>query len=114
MGRRRYAPELRSSHGGRRQAAEREAINAPIQGTNADLIKQAMVRLQTELARRGLQTRLLLQVHDELVLEVPEDEMAEAKTLVKTVMEDDGGLLSVPLRVELESGQNWEEMRSER
>jgi DNA polymerase-1 len=114
MGRRRYAPELRSSHGGRRQAAEREAINAPIQGTNADLIKQAMVRLQSELARRGLQARLLLQVHDELVLEVPDDEMADVKALVKTVMEDDGGLLSVPLKVELESGLNWEEMRPER
>lgn len=114
MGRRRYAPELRSSHGGRRQAAERESINAPIQGTNADLIKQAMVRLQGELTRRGLQARVLLQVHDELVLEVPDDEMAEVKQLVRAIMEDDDGLLSVPLKVELESGQNWEEMRSER
>ncbi|HZG66440.1 MAG TPA: DNA polymerase, partial [Herpetosiphonaceae bacterium] len=113
MGRRRYAPELKSSHGGRRQAAEREAINAPIQGTNADLIKQAMVRLHAELLRRGLQARMLLQVHDELVLEVPDEEMREVKGIVKSVMEDDGEMLSVPLKVELESGQNWEEMRPE-
>jgi len=110
MGRRRYTPELKSSHGGRRQAAEREAINAPIQGTNADIIKQAMVRLQHELIARGLRSRLLLQVHDELVLEVPDDELNEARRLVCRVMEDIPDVLSVPLKVEVESGRNWEEM----
>lgn len=111
MGRRRYAPELKSAHGGRRQAAEREAINAPIQGTNADIIKQAMVRLRQELIERGLQSRLLLQVHDELVLEVPDDELSEMRKLVRQVMEDGDGGLSVPLRVEVEVGRNWEDMK---
>jgi DNA polymerase I len=111
MGRRRYVPELRSSHGGRRQAAEREAINAPIQGTNADLIKLAMVRLYAEIQRRGLQSRMLLQVHDELVLEVPEDEMTEITKVVCETMEGVGTDLTVPLRVEVESGRNWEEMK---
>ncbi len=110
MGRRRYAPELRSSHGGRRQAAERESINAPIQGTNADLIKLAMVNLHAEIKRRGLQTHMLLQVHDELVLEVPDDEMDEVTTIVCETMEGVGTDLTVPLRVEVESGRNWEEM----
>ena len=111
MGRRRYAPELTSSHGGRRQAAEREAINAPIQGTNADLIKLAMVRLQAELRRRRLVARMLLQVHDELVLEVPDAELAEARALVREIMVGVGTVLSVPLEVGLESGRNWEEMK---
>ncbi len=111
MGRRRYAPELRSSHGGRRQAAERESINAPIQGTNADLIKLAMVRLHAELISRGLQARMLLQVHDELVLEVPDDEMTEVSKIVCETMEGVGTDLTVPLRVEVESGRNWEEMK---
>ncbi len=110
MGRRRYAPELKSAHGGRRQAAEREAINAPIQGTNADLIKQAMVRLHAELGTRALRSRLLLQVHDELVLEVPDDEVEEVSRLVCDVMEGVGTDLSVPLRVEIETGRNWEQM----
>ena len=111
MGRRRYAPDLKSGHGGRRQAAEREAINAPIQGTNADLIKQAMVRLQGELRRRALRSRLLLQVHDELVLEAPDDEMEETSALVRELMEGVGTDLSVPLKVEVETGRNWEEMK---
>jgi DNA polymerase-1 len=110
MGRRRYSPDLKSSHGGRRQAAEREAINAPIQGTNADLIKQAMARLHAQLQARALRARMLLQVHDELVLEVPDDELEEAGRLVREVMEGVGIDLSVPLRVEIAIGQNWEEM----
>lgn len=111
MGRRRYIPELKSAHGGRRQAAEREAINAPIQGTNADLIKQAMVHLHAELRRRNMRSRMLLQVHDELVLEVPDDEMEDASALVREVMEGVRGDLSVPIEVEIESGGNWEEMK---
>ena len=111
LGRRRYTPELKSSHGGRRQAAEREAINAPIQGTNADIIKLAMVRLHSELRRRELRARMLLQVHDELVLEVPDEEMAEVSRLVCEVMEG-VELLSVPLEVGLEAGRNWEEMHA--
>ena len=110
MGRRRYSPDLKSSHGGRRQAAEREAINAPIQGANADLIKQAMDRLHVQLPARALRARMLLQVHDELVLEVPDDELEEAGRLVREVMEGVGTDLSVPLRVEIAIGQNWEEM----
>ncbi|HZB96556.1 MAG TPA: DNA polymerase I, partial [Herpetosiphonaceae bacterium] len=110
MGRRRYTPDLKSSHGGRRQAAEREAINAPIQGANADLIKQAMDRLHVQLPARALRARMLLQVHDELVLEVPDDELEEAGRLVREIMEGVGTDLSVPLRVEIAIGQNWEEM----
>ena len=97
--------------GPRKQAAEREAINAPIQGTSADLIKMAMIELFNELNKRGLAAKMLLQVHDELLLEVPDDELDEVKALVRKVMEGVYPELSVPLEVEVSAGRNWEEMK---
>ena len=114
LGRRRYFPELSGQAGGShnvRQAAERAAINAPIQGTAADIIKIAMIRLHEELRARGARSRLILQVHDELVLEVPEEERVEMVTLVKETME--GAFeLDAPLKVDVAVGQNWEQMES--
>ena len=75
LGRRRLIPEVNSSNRNLREAAERMAINMPVQGTSADIIKVAMVKLDKEMAKLGLKSRLLLQVHDELIFEVPDDEM---------------------------------------
>ncbi len=110
LGRRRYMPELTSTNGARRQAAEREAINAPIQGTSADLIKMAMVRLHDELVRRALGAKMLLQVHDELVLEVPDAEVAEVRQLVQATMSEVYPELTVPLEVHLATGTDWDSM----
>jgi DNA polymerase-1 len=111
LNRRRYFPELadtRSSHR-RRQAAERMAINTPIQGSAADIIKLAMIRLHRRLAEEGLAGRMLLQVHDEVVLEVPEDEVASTAEVVREAME--GAItLDVPLKVDVEMGKNWLDM----
>jgi DNA polymerase-1 len=109
FGRRRYMPELRSGPPQRRQAAQREAINAPIQATAADIMKIAMIRVDEELRRRNLRTRLLLQVHDELILEAPREELDVAARLVCEAMEN-AYKLCVPLKVEMESGPNWLEM----
>lgn len=108
FGRRRFMPELMSK-GPRRQAAEREAVNAPIQATAADIMKLAMIRVARELKQRGLRTRMLLQVHDELILEAPHDELAEVQQMVREVMEQ-VYTLRVPLRVHVALGNNWEEM----
>jgi DNA polymerase-1 len=114
FGRRRYfgsgSSNALNSKGHGQAAAEREAKNAPIQGTNADLIKMAMVRLFHELQQRGLKAKMLLQVHDELLLETPDDELDEVKTLVREVMEGVYPELSVPLEVGISTGRNWEEM----
>jgi DNA polymerase-1 len=112
LGRRRYFPELQSTrraYAGRRAAAERQAINAPIQGTAADILKIAMIRLARELETRNLQARMVLQVHDEVVLEVPKKELDEAVQLVCQVMEN-AYPLSVPLKVDVEVGENWLDM----
>jgi DNA polymerase-1 len=112
LGRKRYFPELlpgsRASHNAR-QAAERMAINAPIQGTAADIIKIAMIHLHRALQEQSLRARMTLQVHDELVLETPNDEVETVKTLIRQVMEN-AFELKVPLKVDLKVGQNWEEM----
>jgi DNA polymerase-1 len=102
-------PELASS-GPRRQAAEREAINAPIQATAADIMKLAMIQVSEASARHNLQSRMLLQVHDELIFEAPE---AEAETVQQMVRETLEGVcdLRVPLKVDIERGPNWEEMQ---
>jgi DNA polymerase I len=108
FGRRRYMPEL-SSGGPRRAAAEREAINAPIQSTAADIMKIAMIRVDEALRQRKLATRMLLQVHDELIFEAPHAEKDEVVQLVCEQMEG-AHKLNVPLKVDVESGPNWEEM----
>lgn len=110
FGRRRYFRELveGSTGGPRRQAAEREAINAGIQGTAADLIKMAMVRLDTALREGGYVARMLLQVHDELMLEVPDEEIERVAQLVRTMMETVYPELRVPLEVNIEAGTNWD------
>ena len=108
-GRRRDFSHLDSLTGPQRARAEREAINMPIQGTAADIMKQAMIALHTELKKRKLKTRMLLQVHDELVLESPKDEVDEAANLTREVMT--GAFeLRAKLKVDVEVGQNWLEM----
>lgn len=109
FGRRRMMADLKVS-GPRRQAAEREAINAPIQATAADIMKIAMIRVDEALRSSGMKTRLLLQVHDELILEAPEDEVDATVELVCKAMEE-AFTLRVPLKVEVEVGTNWEEMQ---
>jgi DNA polymerase I len=109
LGRRRYFPGLNRMRGPERGRAEREAINMPVQGTAADIIKIAMIRLHAELRSRDLQSRMLLQVHDELVLESPERELDVAVTLVREVM-GEAFDLAVPLKVDVEVGSNWLEM----
>ncbi|MCK6389896.1 MAG: DNA polymerase I [Azonexus sp.] len=107
FGRRLWFPEIRSSNGNRRQAAERAAINAPMQGTAADLIKLAMIAVQGWLETAGLKSRLVLQVHDELVLEVPDEELAEIRSHLPRLMTQ-VATLKVPLVVETGVGPNWE------
>lgn len=112
LGRRRYFPELARGarvHPSVRNAAEREAINMPIQGTAADIIKLAMIRLNQELHERKLAAKMTLQVHDELVLEVPEDEIHAVAPLVRQVMEN-AYPLEAQLKVDVSAGQNWDEM----
>jgi DNA polymerase-1 len=112
LGRRRYFPELqpgsRATHNVR-QSAERMAINAPIQGTAADIIKIAMIRLHRALQERGLRARMILQVHDELVVEAPDEEAATVASLMRQVMESAFDL-KAPLKADLKIGQNWEEV----
>jgi DNA polymerase-1 len=110
LGRRRYSPELMSRNGGIRQQAERMAINAPVQGTAADIIKIAMNRLYDHMQERGVKSKMLLQVHDELLFEVPASELKSMRELVCETME--GAMeLSVPLKVEVKYGKNWDEMQ---
>jgi DNA polymerase-1 len=106
--RRRYLPELKSSIPSVRQFAERMAINAPIQGSAADLIKVAMVNIDHLLTQKGLSSRLIMQVHDELVIEASAREKEEVMNLVKKEMEE-VIRLKVPLKVEIASGKNWDE-----
>lgn len=108
--RRRYLPEINAKNFNLRSFAERTAMNTPIQGTAADIIKLAMVHMDKALFERGLKSRMLLQVHDELVFEVPADELELMKQLLPEVME--GALeLSVPLKAEVSFGSNWYEAK---
>mgnify|MGYP001443793012 FL=1 len=107
FGRRLWFPEIRSSNGNRRQGAERAAINAPMQGTAADLIKMAMIAVSNWLEKSARKSRLVLQVHDELVLEAPDDEMMEIRTHLPRLM-GSVAKLKVPLVVEVGIGPNWE------
>ena len=109
VGRRRYIPEIRSGSAQVRAAGERMAVNMPIQGTAADIIKLAMIRIQREIDDRGLESLMIIQVHDELIFEVPRYELDTMKTLVLELMPAAMDL-AVPLDVELKAGDNWGEM----
>jgi DNA polymerase I len=108
--RRRYVPELRDRNFNIRAFGERTAANSPIQGSAADLIKIAMIRIHERLQRERLSARMLLQVHDELVFEVPGPEMEAVTDLVREEMEG-AAELSVPLVVDVGTGRNWLETK---
>ncbi|MFC2017899.1 DNA polymerase I [Chloroflexota bacterium] len=110
LGRRRYIAELSSSNRQVREAGERMAINMPVQGTAADIIKLAMINLQREIDARRLKSKMLLQVHDELLFEVHPEELDQMKALLTDMMS--GAMeLSVPLKVDIKAGSNWGEMK---
>ena len=110
MGRRRYLPELRSPKAPVREFGKRAAMNTPVQGTAADIIKLAMVRVDAALRKAGMQSRLILQVHDELLLECPLEEAEQAAVLLRDAME--GAIeLQVPLVAEVHQGRNWAEAK---
>ncbi len=108
FGRRLWLPEINSPNGPRRQGAERAAINAPMQGTAADLIKLAMIAVQDWLESTGMKSRMIMQVHDELVLEVPQDELAVVREKLPELMKNVAEL-KVPLLAEVGIGKNWDE-----
>jgi DNA polymerase-1 len=109
LGRRRFLPEINSANRMVREAAERMAINAPVQGSSADIIKIAMINLHREMEKRNLKSKMLLQIHDELLFEVPEAEVAEMKSLVSELMPH-AVELRVPVKIDIKLGKNWAEM----
>jgi DNA polymerase-1 len=109
LGRRRWIPELASRNAQLRSAGERMAINMPIQGTAADIMKIALIRLDERLRSDGSATRMLLSVHDEVLLEVPRDEVAALAPVVREVLAD-ALKLDVPLEVDVKSGSDWDSM----
>jgi len=106
FGRRCWVPGIADRNPSRRAYAERQAINAPLQGGAADIIKRAMVRLPTALRGAGLSARMLLQVHDELLFEAPDDEAEATAGVVREIMQN-AATISVPLVVETGSGRTW-------
>ncbi len=108
FGRRLYLPEINARNGQRRQYAERTAINAPMQGTAADIIKRAMIAVDRELSSNALDAKMIMQVHDELVFEVAADDLAALTELVQSQMEA-AAVLDVPLIVDVGSGSNWDD-----
>jgi DNA polymerase-1 len=109
LGRKRMIQDINAANRQVREAAERMAINMPVQGTSADIIKKAMVNLHREMMQRKLKSKMLLQVHDELVFEVPEAEIADMRQLVPEMMVN-AIQLSIPLKVDVKTGRNWGEM----
>ena len=110
FGRRLYLPDIRNKNANARAGAERAAINAPMQGTASDLIKRAMIDVSRWLASDDLKSKLIMQVHDELVLEVPEAKLDLVKEKLPQIMAKvDEGMLKVPLVAEVGVGMNWEE-----
>jgi DNA polymerase-1 len=109
MGRRRYIPEINSPNRQVRESAERMAINMPVQGTSADIIKIAMVRLYDEMQKHNLKSKMILQVHDELVFEVSPEEVNLLKEMVREIMPT-ALQLRVPLKIDIKSGRNWADM----
>jgi DNA polymerase-1 len=110
FGRRRYLPDINSANFNLRAFAERTAMNTPVQGTAADIIKKAMIDVQAAIREQGLKSRMLLQVHDELVLEATHSELGAVSALLKAAMENTV-TLSVPLSVEVKYGPNWAETK---
>ncbi|MCL6472735.1 MAG: DNA polymerase I [Firmicutes bacterium] len=108
LGRRRYIPELKSSNASTRSLGERYAVNAPLQGTAADIIKLAMIRIDKQIEEEGLKTKMVLQVHDELIFEIPPKEVEVAGRMIKNIMEN-AYPLSVGLKVSTSMGYNWKE-----
>ncbi|BFG75433.1 DNA polymerase I [Paraburkholderia terrae] len=108
FGRRLWLPEINGGNGPRRQAAERAAINAPMQGTAADLIKMSMIAVQKWIEESGIRTRMIMQVHDELILEVPDDELSDVRKRLPELM-CGVAQLKVPLVADVGAGANWEE-----
>lgn len=109
LGRRRYIPEIRSNNRNLRMVAERAAVNMPIQGTAADLMKLAMIAVDKAIAAQNFKTQMVLQVHDELVFEAPPAELSQVVPVVKKLMET-AYPLNVPVAVEVKTGNNWAEM----
>jgi DNA polymerase-1 len=106
LGRRRLVPEIHSEHHGFRAAAERVAVNTPVQGSAADMIKVAMITIHRRLAEGGFRARMIMQVHDEIVLEVPDDELETVRVLTREAMES-ALPLAVPVRVDMWAGKCW-------
>ena len=109
MGRRRYLPEIRSNNFQKRNAAERMAVNMPVQGTAADVMKRAMIEVDEALSARELRSRMLLQVHDELIFEVPQEEVDQLAQLLREIMPMSLNLI-VPLQIEVKSALNWRDL----
>ena len=109
LGRHRRLPDILSKNRTAREFAERTAVNTPLQGTAADLIKVAMIQVHQALSQKSLRAKLLLQVHDELVFEVPPEEVERMQGLIRSIME---GVyeLRVPLKVDVKTGPNWAEV----
>jgi DNA polymerase-1 len=105
-GRKRMLPKINTHNAMERGFSERNAINAPIQGSAADIIKLAMIRIDEKLREKNLRSKMILQVHDELLFDVPKDELDEMKTLVKQEMEN-AYTLRIPLIAEVGTGSNW-------
>lgn len=108
FGRRLYLPEIKSSNGMRRKGAERAAINAPMQGTAADIIKTAMIGVDRWLREEAPRVKMIMQVHDELVFEVNETDLAVSEEKIRNIMEQ-CVTLKVPLKVDVGCGINWDE-----
>jgi DNA polymerase-1 len=106
MGRRRYLSDINSANSAVRSFAERNAINAPIQGSAADIIKVAMINISKQFAAKGIQSKMILQVHDELNFDVLKSELEEVKEIVKYEMEN-AVKLDVPIEVEMDAAENW-------
>ena len=112
FGRKCHYPDIKASNASIRSFNERAAINARLQGSAADIIRRAMMRMEGELAKAKLKAQMLLQVHDELIFEVPEGEVAKTMPIVKSVMEDaphPAVSLHVPLQVDARAADNWDE-----
>ena len=109
LGRRRYIPEINSSNAQVKMSAERMAINMPVQGTSADIIKVAMIQLQHEMDHQGFEAKMILQVHDELLFELPQEELEKLKDLVLQIMPN-AIKLSVPVKVDIKTGKSWGDM----